>query len=668
MTRISVIMPVYNTKEEYLREAIESILNQTYKDFEFIIVDDGSTTDIKSIVQSYQDPRIKYHYQENTGIAGALNKGLSLANSEYIARMDSDDISLPERFEKQVNFLDTHPEISVLGSWFEQFPTSIIIKHKASPKYLDFYKYCHIGHPTVMFRKKNFDKYDLKYNPKYLCEDYELWSRAIRYVKFANLQEVLLKYRWHDSNLSIPKPEFLESVKKVQQNMLEYLSNDTNIQNAIKEIFFPTKIERKEPTVLEKIFSVKNEYTKQKTYKVITLAGIKIKFSKKEKKTKYRYKLLFLKHLLPQKIKNQKLVMKTNNTDKNILDEISSLESFYFMPNSGNMGDILIATSEFQYFDSKKLQYKIFDRDDNSILTTPFNLIYGGGGVWTKDWADGYQPTLKIFKSPMLKKCIILPSSFNDCQDAIDTFDERFVVFCREKRSFEYCKSINQKAKFILSDDMAVNADYSIFSKDFYDENNLKNFLNKNKKELKEVTNKIYPLYQKVYNNAVEMLKTNSNSNVGYFLRTDAEKSNNLTDTIATMDLSLLVGGLCCDKGLDFLFSKIFASVINSFDVIVTDRLHIGICATNLGKQVLLLDNSYKKVSSVFENSLKDKKNVKLTGVDTLQQDLDECLKAISQNKKYKNNSFDKVPSNFDEFILQYGSFKNDYGCERRYW
>lgn len=134
MPKISVVMPVYNTKEEWLREAIESILNQSYKDFEFIIIDDGSDKSIEPIVNSYNDARIVLIRQENQGIAKSLNYGFKISKGEYIARMDSDDISMPERFEKQVNFLDKNPQISVLGGCFETFPDKHVYKHPENPK------------------------------------------------------------------------------------------------------------------------------------------------------------------------------------------------------------------------------------------------------------------------------------------------------------------------------------------------------------------------------------------------------------------------------------------------------------------------------------------------------------------------------------------------------
>lgn len=227
MPKISVVMPVYNTKEEWLREAIESILNQSYKDFEFIIIDDGSDKSIEPIVNSYNDARIVLIRQENQGIAKSLNYGFKISKGEYIAIMDSDDISMPERFEKQVTFLDNNPKITVLGSWFEAFPKKEVCKHPKNPKYLDFTKFCCIAHPSVMLRRLGFKKYNLYYNPKYKCEDYELWSRAVRILDFYNLQEVLLKYRVHSSNASKPNPDFDADVAKVRQNMLDYLSGNS---------------------------------------------------------------------------------------------------------------------------------------------------------------------------------------------------------------------------------------------------------------------------------------------------------------------------------------------------------------------------------------------------------------------------------------------------------
>jgi glycosyltransferase involved in cell wall biosynthesis len=115
--KISVVMPVYNGKE-YLALAVESILRQTFADFEFIIINDGSTDNSADIAASYEDPRIKLlHNDKNLGLIPSFNRGLENSRGEYIARMDADDIAFPDRFKKQVAFLDDHPDIALCGSW-----------------------------------------------------------------------------------------------------------------------------------------------------------------------------------------------------------------------------------------------------------------------------------------------------------------------------------------------------------------------------------------------------------------------------------------------------------------------------------------------------------------------------------------------------------------------
>ena len=121
MPKVSVVMPAYNA-EAYIGAAMESILSQSFGDFEFLILNDCSTDGTEAIIQSYDDPRIVYIKNEkNMGVAATLNKGLAAAQGEYIARMDADDFSLPQRFEKQVAYLDAHPEVVVLGTQVQFF-------------------------------------------------------------------------------------------------------------------------------------------------------------------------------------------------------------------------------------------------------------------------------------------------------------------------------------------------------------------------------------------------------------------------------------------------------------------------------------------------------------------------------------------------------------------
>ena len=257
---ISVLMPVYNTKEEYLRASIESILNQTFTDFELIIVNDGSTNNAEEVVLSYKDDRIKYFKQENQGIVGALNNAWSKASGKYIARMDSDDIAYPERFAKQVNFLEENPEYSLVGSWAKIIPSKNIIKLPQDIKIMDLLANCMFIHPSIMFNKADFEKFNLQYETGFeYAEDYCMYARAVKYLKMTNLQEVLLDYRVYPENSSSKNRDVrIKSSFKVQDLILENLSNDKELQERILDIAYRKK--NKVGRLQEKIFSIKHLY------------------------------------------------------------------------------------------------------------------------------------------------------------------------------------------------------------------------------------------------------------------------------------------------------------------------------------------------------------------------------------------------------------------------
>ena len=207
MCKVSVLMPTYNA-EKYLKEAVNSILNQTFSDFELIVIDDASKDKTRSILNSYQDPRVKILDGPCRGIAAALNLGLDHAKGEYIARMDADDISMPQRFAKQVRFLDIHPEIGLCGTLAMMFTKDgdyqlFGTKHLEHMGLLDQLYDTVVCHPTVMFRRELFARYGLRYNEAYkTAEDQELWARALRYTKFYGIQEMLLRYRLHPESAS----------------------------------------------------------------------------------------------------------------------------------------------------------------------------------------------------------------------------------------------------------------------------------------------------------------------------------------------------------------------------------------------------------------------------------------------------------------------------------
>lgn len=204
MPKVSVLMPVYNTKEEYLREAIESILNQTFTDFEFLILDDCPEESREKVVKSYSDERIKYEKNDhNLGISSSRNKLIEMAQGEYLAIMDHDDVSLPTRFEKQVQYLDEHPYVGVCGCWREDFPQKEIFEFPEDDMEIkkQLLSACVVLHPASMIRKSILEKYCLRYEEEYTpCEDYRLWLRLIEVSQFHNIPEILFKYRNHNDN------------------------------------------------------------------------------------------------------------------------------------------------------------------------------------------------------------------------------------------------------------------------------------------------------------------------------------------------------------------------------------------------------------------------------------------------------------------------------------
>ena len=209
MLKVTVLMSVYNG-EKYLREAIDSILNQTFPDFEFLIVDDGSTDNSLEIINSYQDTRInliKNH--NNQGLVYSLNRGLALAKGEYIARMDCDDISFPNRLEKQVNFLDNNLDIGIVGSYFilmtkenKKFYIKTVPVNDLEIRYKCLFE-SPFGHPTVIIRREIFKKNSLNYDTQLnAVEDYKLWTQILDYTKGANIEIPLLYYRLHSQSIS----------------------------------------------------------------------------------------------------------------------------------------------------------------------------------------------------------------------------------------------------------------------------------------------------------------------------------------------------------------------------------------------------------------------------------------------------------------------------------
>jgi Glycosyl transferase family 2 len=210
---VSVVMSVFNG-ERFLREAVESILDQRFREFEFLIIDDGSTDFSASILNHYQsvDARVKVYHEGHTGLVKSLNQGCALAQGKYIARMDADDVASKDRLDWQVNFMEFHPEIAVLGGaveWIDENGKPLETRRypsedRAIKGTLDS-GCCALWHPTVLLRREVFVWAGGYRSVVADAEDYDLWLRIADRFQFANLEAVVLKYRIHAYQVSVRK-------------------------------------------------------------------------------------------------------------------------------------------------------------------------------------------------------------------------------------------------------------------------------------------------------------------------------------------------------------------------------------------------------------------------------------------------------------------------------
>ncbi|MBK6387278.1 MAG: glycosyltransferase [Rhodoferax sp.] len=238
---MSVILPVYNGLP-YLKEAISSILSQSFLDFELIIIDDGSTDDSGDVARSFHDPRVQFYRQQNKGLAATLNWGISICCGEYIARQDQDDVSFPLRFERQIEFMRANPEVGILGSaaeiWVGNEHTNRVLRHPTDDVSLRFAMLFnnYFVHSSMMIRRTVFQStgYYSEDKGKQPPEDYELWSRVMRKFKIANLSEILMAYREIPSSMSRSGVSpFLVNLERISAENLSWATGQSRDSPAI---------------------------------------------------------------------------------------------------------------------------------------------------------------------------------------------------------------------------------------------------------------------------------------------------------------------------------------------------------------------------------------------------------------------------------------------------
>lgn len=239
---VSVILPVYNGLP-YLEKAIQSILNQTFSNFELLILDDASTDNSWELIKKYaaKDKRIRaFQNKKNLGIGKALNLLIKKTSAQFLARMDADDLMLEKRLEKQINYLQKHPDIVVLGSFMKEIDKKdrVMGKRIMPVKHKDIYNMMYyamgIQNPTVVFNRKLIPQNFSWYQEAGLIEDLDMFFRLFKYGRFANLPEFLMLYRIHGENLSLKK---VKKTFKAAQKIREKAIREYSYQPALKARF-----------------------------------------------------------------------------------------------------------------------------------------------------------------------------------------------------------------------------------------------------------------------------------------------------------------------------------------------------------------------------------------------------------------------------------------------
>ena len=705
--KISVIIPVYNVSE-YIEQCLKSVVTQSFKDVEIICVDDCGNDDSVSKIENIRDERIKLiRHSENKGLACSRNTGLDNACGEYIFFLDSDDyleagvlenlynsivqVNADVAFSRGIAFTnDTDnaslQRVEMINKWLkypvrksfriEEYNFEDVLDSLCCVAWGKLYSANFLRKNNIRFIEQNVIHEDNGFFIK-LCSKFPVCTLTDYIGVYYRIRQNAIT---SGINQKIKKHKSAVHMKKCVNDAIEFIQAENDANNSLLLV---NKIKNTNAysNCFTKHFGFLCNFKWARDDKKVSVFGLTVFREKRINENKKCGKFFGLKlyktKILPERIKlsidKKELEKRFNKTstkvvfyqngDSNIKAALDKFGYFYFLPNKGNGGDVMINYAAFQYLETNNYNYDVFDMTNSHKYDKPFNFVYSGGAIWIENYKDCYQEILKIFKSPLLNKCVILPSSFRNCPDLMELLDERFTVFCREQVSYDYCKSVNSRAKFILANDMVIGANFDIFKMNYSNLKYLQSFIQNNDDYFKYISDKIYPFYQDCTIKAKKALQNVSDFKIGYLMRVDSEKAVSGLDFPNAFDLSDLMGTYCCDEGLDYSIGKLFLFVINKFKVIVTDRLHVAICAAKLGKEVLMFDNSYGKLRAVYNHSLKELTNMRFTSIDTLEQDISEALDRISTQ-----NSEITLPDNMYDFLIEYGSFQNKYGCEKCFW
>ncbi len=639
--KISVIVPIYNV-EQYISECLDSLINQTLRDIEIICVDDCGSDKSMDIVQEYaaKDNRIKIvKHEKNSGLSASRNTGLENSSAPYIMCCDSDDFYTPNMCEVMLNTItQTGADIAMCG-------INIIYEadHHLKDSDDEYYRIkfsgiqdvsdeiigkCDVSSWNKIYRREFLDKHEirwptgLKYEDAYFFNAYMVWAKKIAFIT-----DKLYCYRRRPGSIMNKTFEKTNNYAidhlKIAFKLYDYFNKydlcNEQSDNFWKNMFIPylnfsiwNTNDKKSITEIQKLASdfVKKNYKygvtdltidktikqiKNKTYmktKTFCFGACSLKQTMEKTvfrifgtpvynihtgRNRYEHFLfgihIFNTHFDEGKNINFRIpkINEQNIDNTNLLSELSKLSEFTYIPNPGNIGDALIAYTTMRFFDKNNIEYKIYNGQNDK------HIVYGGGGIWTSDYQQHWIKFLDIFKNA--ERIVILPSSFNNCEELINILDDRFTIFCREKQSYDYLISKNTSANIILDHDMAFRLTDDMLNREMV------------------LTEPEYLLLNK--------LRTTKINNTTYFTRRDCESAGDYKHDI---DISLY--SWCWEqsdcRSVQFL-SLLMLETVARAKTIVTDRLHVGISGLLTGKKTYLLDNTYKKISNVYEHTIKSR-------------------------------------------------------------
>lgn len=667
---ISVIVPICNV-EEYLPQCLDAIVNQTMRDIEIILVDDCGTDGSMKIAEQYaeRDERITIiRHDVNQGLSAARNTGIANSSAPYIMFVDSDDYVSRDFCENLYRAI-TEENVDLAMGGVELFGDSYRVT-AAAKRYFRF----RFPHKTAIdedvvtqtnccvwnkiFRKEIIEKHNIhfpvgvKYEDEYWWRLYTIYARSIVYVKDrvyyyrqrsgSIMDDTRKKERLNDERMRMAIA-FYEEIKK--RGLSEKRAFAIDFFCKMVSLAFRDNSEDNRDILLRsaRAFIAREQITEadcsllgRHILKVIRNGQLETKrrmlgglISVKEKGSRYRIECLGLPVWVEKYCKDKKTAMlfgalpiyseraergiylfdwlkikKAVDRQRDIrylsnllfrskfkvrsfeapgienqvvLDSLRAVMPFTFIPNPGNCGDLLLYKATLDFFDENGICYDLWDGKNCRD-----NIVYGGGGIWISNYRDIWSKRfLPIFKTA--KKVVILPSSFADCGELTEMFDEKFTVFCREKRSYTYLMQQHTKADIILDHDMAFRATERIILE-----------------ECETINNKMAQALIKGF--SLPEFRT------ACLMRTDSESQGN-HDT--DMDLSRLFGSMKPTREEALFGAKLMLAIVNQFEEITTDRLHVAIAASLMGKRVNMIDNTYGKLSGVYEQSMKNMKRTR---------------------------------------------------------